>query len=203
MRTTHDRTSDPADATTRGQTMKAARHVRSPARRAALAATLVVGGGVPSLTAVGASAVPPNSDPGSSGVVDELVEVGGARLHVHCSGAGDPTVLLIAGFNDGGDNWGAVKPAISRETRVCSYARFGTGASDPPTTRQTFATSARDLHALLSQIEETGPYVVVGHSYGGAQAVTFAEQLPRRGRWTAVARRHACDMDRCGLRGTR
>ena len=87
---------------------------------------------------------------------------------------GDPTVVLIAGFNDGGDNWGAVEPAISRETRVCSYARFGTGASDPPTTPQTFATSARDLHALLSEIGETGPYLVVGHSYGGAQAVTFA-----------------------------
>ena len=53
MRTTHDRTSDPADATTRGQTMKAARHARSPARRAVLAATLVVGGGIPSLTADG------------------------------------------------------------------------------------------------------------------------------------------------------
>ena len=90
----------------------------------------------------------------------------------------DPTVVLIAGFNDGGDNWGAVEPAISRETRVCSYARFGTGASDPPTTPQTFATAARDLHALLSEIGETGPYVVVGHSYGGAQAVTFAARYP-------------------------
>ena len=83
-------------------------------------------------------------------------------------------MVLIAGFNDGGDNWEAVEPAISSETRVCSYARFGTGASDPPTAPQTFATAARDLHALLSEIGETGPYVVVGHSYGGAQAVTFA-----------------------------
>src|SRR3954454_13229262 len=147
---------------------------RRVVRAVAIVTASVIGGGLPSLTAAGASSVPPSPDAGSSGVVDELVEVGGARLHVHCSGAGDPTVLLIAGFNDGGDNWGAVEPAVSHQTRVCSYARFGTGASDPPTARQTFATSARDLHALLGQIDETGPYVVVGHSYGGAEAVTFA-----------------------------
>ncbi len=106
--------------------------------------------------------------------VDELVRVGDGRLHVRCVGAGETTLVLIAGFNDGGDNWDRIAPALSRQARVCSYARFGTGASDPPTTPQTFATSARDLHALLSQIGETGPYVVVGHSYGGAEAVTFA-----------------------------
>ena len=157
--------------------MKAARYMRSPARWVVMVAAMVTVSGRRrhSLVDRGDGFVgAADFGSGASGVVDELVEVGGARLHVHCSGAGDPTVVLIAGFNDGGDNWGAVEPAISRETRVCSYARFGTGASDPPTTPQTFATSARDLHALLSQIGETGPYVVVGHSYGGAQAVTFA-----------------------------
>ena len=114
--------------------------------------------------------------PRPTATVDELVDVDGGRLHVRCVGAGDTTVVLIAGFNDGGDNWGRIEPALSQRARVCSYARFGTGASDPPTAPQTFATSARDLHTLLSQIGEPGPYVVVGHSYGGAQAVTFAEQ---------------------------
>ena len=116
------------------------------------------------------------TSPRPTATVDELVQVDGGRLHVRCVGAGDTTVVLIAGFNDGGDNWGRIEPALSRRARVCSYARFGTGASDPPTAPQTFATSARDLHTLLSQIGEPGPYVVVGHSYGGAQAVTFAAQ---------------------------
>ena len=116
--------------------------------------------------------------PRPTATVDELVEVGGGRLHVRCVGAGETTVVLIAGFNDGGDNWGRIEPALSGQSRVCSYARFGTGASDPPTAPQTFATSARDLHTLLSEIGEPGPYVVVGHSYGGAQAVTFAAHYP-------------------------
>ena len=110
--------------------------------------------------------------------VDQLVQVGDGRLHVRCVGAGETTVVLIAGFNDGGDNWGRITPALSGQSRVCSYARFGTGASDPPTTPQTFATSARDLHTLLDEIGEPGPFVVVGHSYGGAQAVTFAATYP-------------------------
>ena len=110
--------------------------------------------------------------------VDRLVQVGDGRLHVRCVGAGDTTVVLIAGFNDGGDNWGRITPALSGQSRVCSYARFGTGASDPPTSPQTFATSARDLHTLLNEIGEPAPFVVVGHSYGGAQAVTFAATYP-------------------------
>ena len=109
-----------------------------------------------------------------SGTVDELVRVGDGRLHVRCVGAGRVTVVLISGFNDGGDSWGEIEPALSRRARVCSYARFGTGTSDPPTRTQTFTTSAQDLHSLLAAIGQPGPYVVVGHSYGGGEAVTFA-----------------------------
>lgn len=118
----------------------------------------------------------PASSRRPSKVVDERVRVEDGRLHVRCVGAGPTTVLLIAGFNDGGDNWGEIEPGLSRQARVCSYARFGTGTSDPPTRPQTFATSAADLHALLKAIGEPGPYLVVGHSYGGGQAVTFASQ---------------------------
>ena len=156
--------------------------MRGPARRVVLAAAMVtvsvVGGGVPASTAMGASSVPPSSDPGSSGVVDELVEVGGARLHVHCSGAGDTTVVLIAGLGDGGDNWGAIEPAVAQSARVCSYAHFGTGTSDPPPGPQTFSTRANDLQALLRAAGEHGPYLLVGHSFGGAEAVMFASMFP-------------------------
>ena len=162
--------------------MKAVGYMRSPARWTVLAAAMVtvsvVGGVIPSLTAMGASSVPPIPDPGSSGVVDELVEVGGARLHIHCSGAGDTTVVLIAGLGDGGVNWGAIEPAVAQSARVCSYANFGTGTSDPPPGPQTFSTRANDLQALLRAAGERGPYLLVGHSFGGAEAVMFASMFP-------------------------
>ncbi len=131
----------------------------------------IVGSATPDTTTL-------TSVPRPTATVDELVRVGDGRLHVRCVGAGESTVVLIAGFNDGGDNWGRITPALSGQSRVCSYARFGTGASDPPTTPQTFATSARDLHTLLDEIGEPAPFIVVGHSYGGAQAVTFAATYP-------------------------
>ena len=108
--------------------------------------------------------------------IDELVTVGDARMHLRCDGSGDTTVVLIAGFGGGGEDWGALPASLTDRARVCSYARFGTGTSDPPPSNQTFATEADDLRSLLDTAGEPGPYVVVGHSFGGAEAVTFASR---------------------------
>ncbi len=43
---------------------------------------------------------------------------------------------------------------------------------------QIVATQAADLHALLQSVGEPGPYVIVGHSFGGAEAVTIATMFP-------------------------
>jgi pimeloyl-ACP methyl ester carboxylesterase len=99
-------------------------------------------------------------------------------MHVRCVGSGATTVLLVAGFGGAGDTWGAIEPAISQRARVCSSARFGLGASDPPPSTQTFATQATDLHTLMATIGEHAPYVVVGHSFGGAAAIMFASLFP-------------------------
>ena len=86
--------------------------------------------------------------------------------------------MLVAGFNDDGRNWSSVTPSLAASTRVCWYSRFGTGDSDQPSKPQTFSSQARDLDALLRAAAEPGPYLVVGHSYGGAVAVTFASLFP-------------------------
>ena len=98
-------------------------------------------------------------------------------MHIRCIGTGDTTVLLIAGFGGSTESWVKVEPAIDTRARVCSYDRPGTGTSDPATSTPTLATQATDLHALLSTIGEPGPYVVVGHSFGGAEAITFASRF--------------------------
>jgi pimeloyl-ACP methyl ester carboxylesterase len=76
----------------------------------------------------------------------------------------------------GDENWGKVEPDIAARARVCSYARPGTGSSDPATSTQTFTTQSAQLDSLLTTAGEPGPYVVVGHSFGGAEAVTFASR---------------------------
>jgi hypothetical protein len=74
---------------------------------------------------------PSATQPRLAGPMDDLVAVAAGRLHVRCNGAGDKTIVLIAGFEDDGDKWGAITPALSGQSRVCSYARFGTGTSVP------------------------------------------------------------------------
>jgi pimeloyl-ACP methyl ester carboxylesterase len=110
------------------------------------------------------------------GPVDELVPIDSGRMHLRCAGSGDSTVLLISGWDEGDESWSAIEPTLDVRSRVCSYERFGTGTSDPPSTTQTFETQAADLHELLHAAGEPGPYVVVGHSFGGAESVTFASE---------------------------
>jgi pimeloyl-ACP methyl ester carboxylesterase len=106
--------------------------------------------------------------------VDELVAVDGARMHISCAGSGSVTAVLVSGFETSSDIWDAVAPAVREDTRVCSYDRYGTGSSDPAPRSQTFASQADDLHTVLASIGESGPYLVVGHSFGGPEAVLFA-----------------------------
>lgn len=113
-----------------------------------------------------------------TGDVDELVAVDGGEMHIRCAGRGDTTVLLIAGWDEGAESWTAIEPTLAERTRVCAYARFGTGTSDAPATTQTFETHATDLHTLLEAAGEPGPYVAIGHSFGGAEAVTFTSRYP-------------------------
>jgi pimeloyl-ACP methyl ester carboxylesterase len=118
------------------------------------------------------------ADDRPTAVLDELVDVDGTRMHVRCVGRGAATVLLISGFEAGSGAWAAVEPAIAARTRVCTYDRPGTGTSDPASAIATFTRQADDLRELLTAVGEPGPYVVVGHSFGGAQSVSFASAFP-------------------------
>jgi len=109
---------------------------------------------------------------------DAMVAVAGSAIHIRCQGRGPTTVVLISGFGDGAAGWAAVEPALAERARVCSYERPGTGDSEPATTTQTFESQAGQLDLLLSAADEPGPYVVVGHSFGGGAAAHFADLHP-------------------------
>jgi pimeloyl-ACP methyl ester carboxylesterase len=162
--------------------MKATTTISTALLTIAIAFAAACGGSGTSDTVDNGPALPTSVPPASTTTaierpnhsVDELIKIDTGQLHIRCVGAGSTTVLLIAGWGDPGDKWSAVEPGIAERARVCSYSRFGTGRSDAPSTTQTFATQAVDLHALLEVAGEPGPYVVVGQSFGGAEAVMFA-----------------------------
>ncbi len=98
----------------------------------------------------------------------QLVDVGGHRLHINCTGTGSPTVVIEAGLGDWSTTWGGyVQPEVAKTTRVCIYDRAGMGWSEAGRLPRDAAQNARDLHTLLQNANIPGPYVMVGHSLGG------------------------------------
>jgi pimeloyl-ACP methyl ester carboxylesterase len=108
----------------------------------------------------------------------QLVEVGGYRLHLYCTGEGGPTVILEALFPGTVSNWAWIQPEIARGTRVCSYDRAGLGWSDRGPEPRDARHHAQELHTLLANANVPGPYVLVGHSLGGLTVRMFAELYP-------------------------
>jgi pimeloyl-ACP methyl ester carboxylesterase len=108
----------------------------------------------------------------------KLVDIGGYKLHLYCSGSGSPTVVLDYGLEGSYLDWRRVQPEVARFTRVCSYDRGGYGWSDPSPKPRTPAAMMEELHVLLAAAGEKPPYIVVGHSYGGYDALTHAHKFP-------------------------
>ena len=108
----------------------------------------------------------------------ELIDVGGHRLHLHCTGSGSPTVVLQPGGGDMSSAMGWVAPAVSAHTRVCVYDSAGRGWSDPAEDTQDGSQMMTDLHTLLHRGGVPGPYVLAGHSFGGLYVRIFAAQYP-------------------------
>jgi pimeloyl-ACP methyl ester carboxylesterase len=108
----------------------------------------------------------------------KLVDVGGHRLHLYCTGAGNPTVVLEAMSAGWSLYWSTVQPEVAKFTRVCSYDRAGYGWSDPGPTPRTGQQIAAELHTLLIKAGIDGPYVLVGHSFGGFIVRLFRDQHP-------------------------
>jgi pimeloyl-ACP methyl ester carboxylesterase len=104
----------------------------------------------------------------------ELIDVGGHRLHLHCTGSGSPTVVIEPGAGMSSSTTGWLTPAIAPHTRVCVYDRAGRGWSDPADTTQDATQIATDLHTLLQRADVPGPYVLAGHSFGGLYTLTYA-----------------------------
>jgi pimeloyl-ACP methyl ester carboxylesterase len=143
---------------------------RLPAAALAVALMLHSGGpfaSEPALAGDDLASIPP---PG------RIVMVEGRQVHIHCTGAGSPTVVLEEGLGGSSLNWAWVQRYVAEVSRVCSYDRPGYGWSDPADTPMDAANTSRQLYALLQAAGEKGPYIAVGHSLGGAYMRLFAAE---------------------------
>lgn len=100
----------------------------------------------------------------------------GRKIHLHCEGAGSPTVVLTAGLGGWSATWNKVQPAIAKRTRVCAWDRAGYGFSDGSPDPQTAAHTTADLEAALKAAKIPGPYVMVSHSAGSYETLLFTDR---------------------------
>ncbi|MCP4543045.1 MAG: alpha/beta hydrolase [Chloroflexi bacterium] len=112
----------------------------------------------------------------------ELVDVGGHRLHIHCTGepssTDTPTVVMDSGLGGGSLDWVWVQPEVAKFARACVYDRAGYAWSDPGPMPRDSRQVAAELHTLLSNAGVPPPYVLVGQSFGGLNSRLYAIQHP-------------------------
>lgn len=108
----------------------------------------------------------------------ELIDVEGRAVHLVCRGRGGPVVILEAGLPGSSLTWSSVTPGIAEFARVCAYDRAGYGWSEPGPRPRTSGSIARELRLLLQNASIEPPYVLVGHSFGGLVAQTYASRFP-------------------------
>ncbi len=96
-----------------------------------------------------------------------LVRVNESRMHVHVTGEGTPTVVFESGMGASCLSWTLVQPQVAQFARAVSYDRAGHGWSDPAREPRTARQIAQELRTLLDAAGIPGPYVLVGHSFGG------------------------------------
>jgi pimeloyl-ACP methyl ester carboxylesterase len=114
-----------------------------------------------------------------------MVDVGaGRQIYVSDMGKGmpaGPTVIFESGIAATSQNWLRVQEAVAGFTRAVSYDRGGLGWSSACVSERTPSNIARELREILQRAGIPGPYVLVGHSFGGLvvrrYAAMFADEV--------------------------
>jgi len=129
-------------------------------------------------TVVAGNPSPQQATPREYPVPGRLIDIGGRKLHMNCSGKGSPTVILLAGGGAYSIDWALVEAKVAESTRVCSYDQAGLGWSDSGPADETVEQTVDDLHTLLRAAGEKGPYLLVGASISGIYIQAYQRAYP-------------------------
>jgi pimeloyl-ACP methyl ester carboxylesterase len=122
--------------------------------------------------------MPQSSSDVAAPPLGRLYDVGGRRLMLHRSGTGGPPVVFVPGSGLVGLDYVNIAGRVAGLTTSVLYDRAGTGWSDPVALPRTAAEVTGELRGLLRAAGVPGPYVLAGHSLGGAYARHYAQRFP-------------------------
>ncbi|AXK60579.1 hypothetical protein C0J27_02365 [Candidatus Chromulinivorax destructor] len=114
-----------------------------------------------------------------------MVDIGSSRLHYRPIGekfkGKGPTVIFEHGLHCESSYWNIIqKKLIEHEIYSCSYDRAGLGFSSRSLAPRTAANIVKDLHLLLKTANIPGPYILVGHSFGGLCTQLYCATYPEQ-----------------------
>ncbi len=115
---------------------------------------------------------------GTAPPLGRYFDVGGRRLLLHRSGAGNPAVVFLPGAGAVGLDYLNVQEEAAKLTTSILYDRAGTGWSDPGGLPRSSAEATGELRELLRTAGVPAPYLLVGHSLGGLYARHYAIRFP-------------------------
>ena len=93
-------------------------------------------------------------------------------------GKGSPTVIFENGSADFSFVWSLVQPEVAKFTKTVSYDRAGYAWSEPGPTPRTSKQICFEFHTALHNAGISGPYILVGQSFGGFLVRAFARYYP-------------------------
>jgi len=110
--------------------------------------------------------------------IENMIDVGGRKLHCCVYGKKGPTVVLVSGFGAPQSYWNPIVPDLAAQTTVVTFDRAGIGKSEIGDLPTHGLQTAKDIHTMLEKLEVPAPYILVGHSYGGDIVRIFASLYP-------------------------
>jgi pimeloyl-ACP methyl ester carboxylesterase len=114
---------------------------------------------------------------GSSADVSQVPSAG-REVEVVQQGQGDTTVVFESGLGNDWTPWQQVASEVAERAPTFAYSRPGYGQSEPSPEPRDATHIVAELRALLASRGVEPPFVLVGHSFGGAYMELFAKAYP-------------------------
>jgi pimeloyl-ACP methyl ester carboxylesterase len=113
-----------------------------------------------------------------SAPVGELVDVQGRRLWCLYSGMSQPAVIFLPGAGGFGLDFFLVHEQMTARASSLLYDRAGTGWSVDVSLPRSTDEVTNELRVLVQRLDIPSPYLLVGHSLGGAYVQRYAQRFP-------------------------
>jgi len=114
----------------------------------------------------------------SNAPIGRLTRIDGRYIWNHTVGQGDPAVIFVPGAGSFGLDFALVQERVSEFATAILYDRAGTGWSEDAELPRSVGEVTGELRDTLRATAGDPPYVLVGHSLGGAYVQRYAQRFP-------------------------